>query len=403
MGAFDDLAKTNNLKLNKPTYGNVADIEALNENFDIIDKTLSYPGTITFYVDANVSASGDGYSAETAFKSIQEAIDAVPKVSNRALINVASGTYSEVVRVIGSTHDKLSIVGAANNKPVITAITAQGMTHLSITNCKIVGMRNDTDKRALDLSYCNAFLSNVECENVTGNADSGLMLHATNGFVSNCSIKGYKYGLSTLYGGNVEVVNYTALNNTYDLNADGSIIHIADDKELSLVTTNGGAIISAAVGQALTKDLYAILINENTFRNKVLAIAMSNVISTLFMEVFADTNDINKNLGDAATAIEKYYIARGHIWEKTDSGTITLYTNSKSVNTGNNKVWVYADYTSKGGSVELAISRDGGSNYTVVSNNVLTDITSKPSGTSMSLRIKITGAVTLRNVAWGCK
>ena len=36
MGAFDDLIKTPNLKLNKPGYGNVADIEALNENFDII-------------------------------------------------------------------------------------------------------------------------------------------------------------------------------------------------------------------------------------------------------------------------------------------------------------------------------------------------------------------------------
>ena len=403
MGAFDDLAKTSNLKLNKPAYGNVADIEALNENFDIIDKTLSYPNTIVLYVDASVTVSGDGSSTSKAFKTIQEAIDSVPKVSARVLINVAGGTYAEGVSVIGSTYDKLTIAGNADNKPVINSITVQGMTYLSITNCKIVGVKNDTAKRSIELSYCNAYLSGVDCENVTNGADSGMVLHATNGFVSKCSIKGYKYALTALYGGNVEIGNFTVSNNTYDLNADGSIIHIADDKELSLVTTNGGAIISAAVGQALTKDLYAILINENTFRNKVLAIAMTNVISTLFMEVFADTNDINKSLGDGATAIENYYIARGHIWEKTDSGAITLYTNSKDVNTGNNKVWVYADYTSKGGSVELAISRDGGSNYTVISNNALTDITSKPSGTSMSLRIKITGAVTLRNVAWGCK
>lgn len=41
MGQFDGLPKTTNLKLNKPGYDDVADIEALNENADILDTEIS--------------------------------------------------------------------------------------------------------------------------------------------------------------------------------------------------------------------------------------------------------------------------------------------------------------------------------------------------------------------------
>ena len=41
MGQFDGLPKTTSLKLNKPSYDNVADIEALNENADILDTEIS--------------------------------------------------------------------------------------------------------------------------------------------------------------------------------------------------------------------------------------------------------------------------------------------------------------------------------------------------------------------------
>lgn len=38
---YDDLPKTPNLRLNRPTYDNNADIEALNENFDILDEEVA--------------------------------------------------------------------------------------------------------------------------------------------------------------------------------------------------------------------------------------------------------------------------------------------------------------------------------------------------------------------------
>lgn len=40
MGNFNGLPKTTNIQLNKPGYDNAADIEALNENADIIDALL---------------------------------------------------------------------------------------------------------------------------------------------------------------------------------------------------------------------------------------------------------------------------------------------------------------------------------------------------------------------------
>lgn len=40
MGNFDGLPKTTYIKLNKPGYDNAADIEALNENADIVDALL---------------------------------------------------------------------------------------------------------------------------------------------------------------------------------------------------------------------------------------------------------------------------------------------------------------------------------------------------------------------------
>lgn len=57
--AFEGLPKTPNLKLNKPGYDNVADIEALNENADILDEEIQGIKN-TFVKSVNGINAGDG-------------------------------------------------------------------------------------------------------------------------------------------------------------------------------------------------------------------------------------------------------------------------------------------------------------------------------------------------------
>ena len=80
-------------------YSTVADYTL--ENMNVAAQLSRYwwieippgpPGTVTWYVDAAVSQSGDGRSPETAFKTIQEGIDAS---SDRDTVIASPGTYLE--------------------------------------------------------------------------------------------------------------------------------------------------------------------------------------------------------------------------------------------------------------------------------------------------------------------
>lgn len=150
--------------------------------------------------------------------------------------------------------------------------------------------------------------------------------------------------------------------------------------------------------------LMKILVDENTFRNKALATAITKSLTTLFIETFTDTVLFSTALGDTATAIANYYNSVKHIFDKTDAGTVTIYTAAQIVTTGNNSAWALADWENvDGGNVELAVSRDGGSTFTAVANNTVTSISTQASGVSMILRITMTGKVKLKNIAWGAK
>lgn len=149
--------------------------------------------------------------------------------------------------------------------------------------------------------------------------------------------------------------------------------------------------------------LMKILVDENTFRNKATINAIAKNLTTLFVETFADISGINYSAGDGATAIANYYKADKHIFEKTDEGTVSIFTASNIVSTGNNNVWVLVDWESNGGNVEVAVSRNGDTTYTVVPSNTVTNISTQAAGAVMILRITMTGKVKLKNIAWGAK
>ena len=147
-----------------------------------------------------------------------------------------------------------------------------------------------------------------------------------------------------------------------------------------------------------------VLIAENAFRNKALAGAVSKNLTTLFIHTFTDVSAINQTKGNGAAAVANYYNAATHLFDKNATGTVTIYTIANVVTTGNDKAWAIADWENvDGGSVELAVSRDGGTTYTTLANDTLTDISTQSAGISMILRITLTGKLKLNNVGWGCK
>lgn len=154
-----------------------------------------------------------------------------------------------------------------------------------------------------------------------------------------------------------------------------------------------------------TVETLQMLIEENTFRNTALAGALTKSLTTLVIQTFTDiVVAVDDTKGDGAAAIENYYKEDQHIFDKTDTGTVVIYSLAKIVSSGNNNAWAIADWQNvDGGSVELAISRNNGTTYTVLADDALTSISTQTTGVSMILRITMTGKLKLKNVAWGCK
>lgn len=147
-----------------------------------------------------------------------------------------------------------------------------------------------------------------------------------------------------------------------------------------------------------------VLIAENAFRNKALAGAVSKNLTTLFIHTFTDVSAIDQTKGNGAAAVSSYYNAEAHLFDKNATGTVTIYTVANVVTTGNDMAWAIADWENvDGGNVELAVSRNGGTTYTVLASDTLTDISAQSAGISMILRITLTGKLKLNNVAWGAK
>ena len=146
-----------------------------------------------------------------------------------------------------------------------------------------------------------------------------------------------------------------------------------------------------------------MLVDENTFRNKALGSAISKSLTTIVIHDFADMSELNSAKGTATETIASYYKADQHIFDKTGDEEIYIFTQTQVVTSGNNNVWVLVDWENvDGGSVEIAVTRTNAT-YTNVPNNTVVSISGQNAGATMDLRIKLTGKLKLKNVAWGCK
>lgn len=153
-----------------------------------------------------------------------------------------------------------------------------------------------------------------------------------------------------------------------------------------------------------TVETLKTLIYENTFRNTALGDAMTKELTTLVIQTFTDITAVDDTKGDGAAAIANYYKADKHIFDKNDTGTAVIYSIPKTVTNGNNNAWALVDWENvAGGSVEIAISRNNGTTFTVLQNNAIADISSQTAGVSVIVRVTITGKLQLKNIAWGLK
>ena len=88
---------------------------------------------ITYYVATTGSDTNDGLTVETAFKTIQYAIDKLPQIiNNTVIINVSAGTYAESLLITGFVgKGKIVINGATSTT------TTHNILYMSIENCGI--------------------------------------------------------------------------------------------------------------------------------------------------------------------------------------------------------------------------------------------------------------------------
>lgn len=131
--AFDGLPKTPNLKLNKPGYDNVADIEALNENADILDAEIQGIKN-TFVKSVNGINAGDGGNVDLGIIPISQggtgASTAEQARTNLGIKDIA--TY-DVLPIANGGTGATSASQARTNLGLSTAVTGASISGTEIT------------------------------------------------------------------------------------------------------------------------------------------------------------------------------------------------------------------------------------------------------------------------------
>lgn len=152
-------------------------------------------------------------------------------------------------------------------------------------------------------------------------------------------------------------------------------------------------------------DFLQTQINDNTFRYNALSNAMAKDLTTLFVETFANTNDVNTSVADGSYVVNNYYNANKKMFEKNEVGSKTFYSVVKTVTTGNNNAWCLVDWENiESGSITVELSRNNGTTYTPLNiNGNITSLSSQTTGVNMIVKVTMTGKLRFKNIAWGVK
>ncbi|NOU83219.1 hypothetical protein GC101_30635 [Paenibacillus sp. LMG 31459] len=203
---------------------------------------------VTYYVrtDGNDSNDGLANTAGGAFKTIQKAIDSLPKAINHDVnINVAMGTYAESIVIKGffgkgsfaitgtATVNIVKALGASNTLPVtLTALT-------STTN----------NANSFEFSYCSWTYFNTCSATAADTSNAGFVIYGGSAVLASCVISNKWAALISRSAANVYMTWCTGSANSNAYYAMESSKIGGDGNTLSGVSfTSNGSNISMGAG-----------------------------------------------------------------------------------------------------------------------------------------------------------
>lgn len=214
---------------------------------------------------------------------------------------------------------------------------------------------------------------------------------------------------------NAPILNTFCIVKCYDTGAEinGVIVQICHVPQTDFTvrtfirSVSNGVVFGAwkEITTGAELDLLQIRIDDNTFRCDVLANVLSKDLTTLFIEDFFNTDDVDKSVADGQYVVDNYYIQSKKMIDKYEVGTKTIYSVAKTVTSGNNRAWCMVDWENiENGSIAVEISRNNGVNYTPLNiNGNITSISTQPTGVGMIVKVTMTGKLRFKNIAWGLK
>lgn len=138
-------------------------------------------------------------------------------------------------------------------------------------------------------------------------------------------------------------------------------------------------------------DYITSLLDDKDFEIKSLMDYHSKDLLDFYIETFDSTSALSTVPNGYDSRLRQFNI----------SGTCEMVFNSKTVSSARTTFWINVDYDNvSSGTVTRQISVDGGSTWVTATNNTMTTISS---ATSFIVKLKFSGSLTLKNVAFGLK
>ncbi|WP_340034044.1 hypothetical protein [Paenibacillus sp. FSL H3-0302] len=321
---------------------------------------------ITYYVRTDGSDSNNGLAntAAGAFKTITKAISFIPQIVNHAVtVNVAAGTYSEVISLSGySGGGSITIQGdtvASSSRTIqaIAIINNSLRTALNGLNCNASNTNGVSISKSVyvEISYCNLIASAPTA--------SGVDASASTVRVKGCVISNKGQAILSADGSRIHSDSNSGSGNTYALYVyQGAGLITQSGTQPSSTNGNG-----TATGLVLSSGVLNPW-GDNTTGSRT-GIAVASVTASVPSEVFTKLIFTSKFYD----YLNEYNLATGVFTPKSNglysiTATVTL---TGVVDTSNAQLVVY-----KGGASDQCIAREsmGFSHDCTLCGSTITDL-----------------------------